>query len=501
MVRRIGYSLIVLAAAVLLLAPPTQSGADSTAIAQPRTASLVAPFEHSTRIGCTTYLGGVNVGTVGADVVFKVSAPTTFTPGQAFAVAVDVVPGMPNGPIAVSSTQDYRPFIDFTTTGATNPTNRVQSPTGGAGPANGTLAFDPMVGDVPTPAGSSAVKLTATVMRIVKGNIAIGCGLAQPFSIDVPAAAAPTTTTTTAPTTTTDPNAPTTTIDPNAPTTTTTTTAPTTTAPTTTTRPTTTTTTRPTTTTTAAPRPTIAPTTPGSTTPPTVAAQVISETASVTYTCRIFVGGGELTPQTSTVRATITALDKVSIGGSVEAAISFDPGPRNGPIAFDAGDVTYRAELVVTGAGSPAVIGVGPSKNPSAIPGNPTNDPNGTHAIPAMSGIVRANGGAGESFSLAPGKVEMSTTGPESTTSCTPSSRPSMTTTQIVAETVAQPTTDVLAVNAESTSAGAGSRAAGSPLAATGSSSDRAGLIGLLLLAVGATLVVFEQLITRRRRA
>lgn len=350
------------------------------------------------------------------DVTMTLGAPTEVSPGQEYTLTIDMTPlrlADAGFPISESA------FTSMNPVGATgSDTNRAKSPPVVFSGATATVPRSLMTVS-PTAAAGGQVTLSASRIRIVVGSTGFECdptaGAARATIVTRIVAQATTTTTTAAPTTT-IPGQTTTTAAP------TTTTSSTTTVPVTVPPPTT----APTTTT---PTPTTAPPTtvgPPPTTPPTIAPPVtpngpavsVRSAATASFSCNIFDSTGTQFNQNplppSNVTMTITAPDKVGVGGAVSGLVRFDPGPANGPIRLSAGTVNFAATMSVSG-GAPGSVEATGGPNSVEIPAN------GISRSPEMSFNFTANAPAGSEVGLGISQVEVRASSPSVLiTRCTP---------------------------------------------------------------------------------
>lgn len=387
-------------------------------------------------------------------------APSQVTPGQVFPVSMT----LSSFSISSQAPVDLNSFnipaeILYSVTGgtATHPKQGITTfPPAGFGPQ---VTLPTITNDVtPTAAAGTTMVISPGKIYLTTGNTGIICDIrggttptpanvAIVSSIGEPTTTPPTTTaaTTTSPTTTT--GGTTTIAGPTTTTAGTTTVAPTTTATTTTTGATTTTTTTAATTTTGATTTTAAPAT---STPGGGAAVYVTKTASIDYDCTVSFSGSSTT-QPSTMKTTIEAPDKVGIGGSFDVFISFDPGPKNGPIAFAAGAVTYTADITALSNATPASATTNSKVNSAEVKASKVVEPfepTYYHVVPRLTARVTASGAAGTRIDLTAGHVRLSTKSPvESTTDCTPKAPAAVLSTAIVAEQVVIPTTAPTAVD------------------------------------------------------
>ena len=352
------------------------------------------------------------------NVTLTLGAPTEVSVGQVYTLTVDVTPLTLKPPAVPISTPA---FISMNPVGATG------SDLGRARSANvpfvGAVANVPrsLMTVTPTAAAGGQVVLTATRIRIVQGSTGFECdpvAAATPATITTRIIAQPTTTTTTTTPTTTSSTTPGQTTTSTTTTSTSTTTTVPVTAPPPTTTPTTTSTTRPPVT---SPPATTPPTTPPTIAPPSTpagAAVSVRSSATASFTCNIFDSSGTKFNQNplppSNVTITITAPDKVGVGGSVSGLIKFDPGPANGPIKLNAGTVNFAATLAI-GGGSPASVQATGGPNSVEIPAN------GTSRSPEMSFSFAASAPAGSEIQLGVSQVEVRASSPAVLiTRCTP---------------------------------------------------------------------------------
>ncbi|MFA9565316.1 MAG: hypothetical protein ACERLM_11515, partial [Acidimicrobiales bacterium] len=289
------------------------------------------------------------------------TAPDSVAPGGSFQVAVDVDPGVGNGPAPVTPESGAIATMDLAVTGGSPATAQATSPTLVTGGPNAILEIPTLTDDV-TAGASGTVDLTAGQLRVeLASGFLVRCNVKSgSASIQVPITSG-----------TTDPDAPTTTLDPDATTTTSTTVAPTTAAPTT-----------------AAPT-TAAPTTAAPTTAaPTVAgpaqSQTVTKSAQVSYSCQAYISGSATGPPTvDTQTVTMTGVDRVNSGQTFPVTLSVRPGVTNGPVPQGAGEIVPSIEVSVAG-GSPAPLRMTGAANSSDVGAG------GTIPIAPMTSSVRA---------------------------------------------------------------------------------------------------------------
>ena len=370
---RIGV-LFVVAALAALLAPfnPSQAAIIDT---PPQTPTWTCDFNG---------LASVSPATV------SLNLPDSVTPGQVFDVTANVTGGPKNGPVGASAITKFYSFARFEVTGATAPTIYSPPIEALAAPASAPVSLRPMTASVTAgSAGSVGVRLqNITIYGDLQGTTFFTyCTPAVTVAATVAiAAVAPTTIASTTTTPTTIPGQTTTTA---APTTTTTTIASTTTA-----APTTTTTTIASTT-------TAAPTT---TVPLSQEAKVVTRTVNFALACNIFDAAGvkfnsePIAP--NNVTATMTAPDKVGVGGAFTVGVRYDVPTINGPILLSPGNVNFEQTVGVAG-GSPVALTMKAGPNTAAIPAL------GPVPIPAFTGTVTATAPAGGTVDLSLGLLNV----------------------------------------------------------------------------------------------
>ncbi len=402
----IATGVVLIAASVLL--PVMSAGAVIGPVA---TTSTVVPYSCK-GVGFAALIGTLPT----QNVTMTLGAPTEVSPGQQYTLTLDMTPlRLADAGFPISEPA----FTSMNPVGATgSDANRAKSPPVSFSGPTATVPRSLMTVS-PTAAAGGQVTLTASRIRIVSGSTGFECdptaGAARATIVTRIVAQATTTTTTTA-STTTVPGQTTTTAAP------TTTTASTTTVPVTAPPPTT----APTTTT---PPPTTRPPTtvaPPPTSPPTIAppptpngpAVSVRSAATASFSCNIFDSSGTQFNQNplppSNVTVTITAPDKVGVGGAVSGLVRFDPGPANGPIRLPAGSVNFAATVSVAG-GAPTSIEATGGPNAAEIPAN------GTSRSPEMSFNLTANAPAGSEVGLGISQVEVRASSPSVLiTRCTP---------------------------------------------------------------------------------
>ena len=180
--------------------------------------------------------------------------------------------------------------------------------------------------------------------------------------------------------------------------------------------------------------------------------------------------------------------------------IAFDPGPKNGPIRFAPGQVSYSAELAISGGGTPAKITTSSATNPDVVaPSKLPNGPNVYHQVPSLVAKVTAPSSAGATVGIAPSKLIISIPLQDSTTSCKPTGAQGVVASSQVVAGVSAPAA-VRGFTGSRSGAG-GTSVKGATLARTGSDADTQGLLGTALLLSGLALVAVgrrRQLISRR---
>jgi len=255
---------------------------------------------------------------------------------------------------------------------------------------------------------------------------------------------------------------------------------------------TTTSTAKPATTTTAEPTgPTTASTVPSA--PAGTTAQIITRTAQVNYTCAISVSGSALTPQTGPVTAIVSGPDKVGVRSSYQVSVAFDPGPKNGPIRFSAGQVTYQAQLTVTG-GSPANVMTSTATNPDVVPASKLPDgPNSYHRVPTLTATVTAGSTVGATVGIAPSMLVITVPGQNSTTSC----KSTGTVPAVLSSTVVAGKVTTAAVKSATLSKSAAKRTA--TLAKTGTNAGSPTTLATILLVAGMLLIAASRRRLTRR--
>ncbi len=352
------------------------------------------------------------------NVNMTLGAPTEVSVGQVYTLTMDINPlTLANPGFAISQPA----FTAMAPTGATgSDNNQAKSPNVSFAGAVVTVPRSVMTVTPTAAAGGQAV-MTAGRLRIVQGSTGFECdptaGSTRATITTRVIAQATTTTTTTTPTTTSSTVPGQTTTSTTTTSTSTTTTVPVT-APPPTAAPTSAPTTAPPATT---PPPTTPPTTPPTIAPPSTpagAAVSVRSSATASFTCNIFDSSGTKFNQNplppSNVTVTITAPDKVGVGGSVSGLIKFDPGPANGPIRLRAGTVTFAASVAVAG-GSPGTVEATGGPNAAEIPAN------GTSRSPEMSFSFNATAPAGSDIQLGVSQVEVRASSPSVLiTRCTP---------------------------------------------------------------------------------
>jgi hypothetical protein len=348
--------------------------------------------------------------------------PASVAPNEAFTISIDFNP-MKNGPIGLDpGVASINAILDVSGDAATAGAGQNTSISKNTVRVEPEEEFDIAPMSLPITAGASGsitVTLDKTILSALGANLSCftfnGGGTPTNPSIAIPISDTPpeTTTTTEGP-----PGQTTTTTEGSG--TTTTTEAPTTTSSSTTT-PSTTTTTVPESTTT---------TVPPTTTSTTIAkADTISASKSVSYACTPVVSGSTLGTETATQTVTISAPDRVNTGDEFSVAMKMSPGPANGPIPLDPGNVDPTGTVKVTG-GSPSTLKVYGSTNSSVIAAR------GTITVPTMRGTVKATGSVGDTISYAPGTFTFNSPLLNAVTTCEPSSTVQVLSTQIVAEQI-----------------------------------------------------------------
>ncbi len=400
---------VMMAASVLL--PVISAGAVIGPVA---TTTTVVPYS------CKGVGFAAGVGTLPAqNVTMTLGAPTEVSPGQVYTLTLDMTPlKLADAGFPISEPA----FTAMNPVGATgSDNNRAKSPPVSFSGAVATVPRSLMT-VTPTAGAGGQVELTATRIRIVVGSTGFECdptAAATRARIVTRVVAEATTTTTASTTTASTTTVPGETTTTTASTTTSTTTTVPVTAPPPTTAPTTTSTT-PTTAppTTAGPPPTTPPTIAPPTTPTGPAVSVRSS-ATATFTCNIYDSSGAQFNQNplppSEVTVTITAPDKVGVGGNVSGLVRFDPGPANGPITLKAGTVNFAA-TVAAGGGSPGSVVATGGPNAVEIPAN------GTSRSPEMPFSFAAAAPAGAEIQLGISQVEVRASSPSVLiTRCSPS--------------------------------------------------------------------------------
>ncbi len=230
----------------------------------------------------------------------------------------------------------------------------------------------------------------------------------------------------------------------------------------------------------------------GSSSPGGTQSRLLTKTEPISMTCAIEANGSNFTPQTSTVTAVVTAPDKVSRGQSYQVSVAFDPGPKNGPIRFGPGLVSYSSEMRVTGGATPANASTSSATNPDVVPGARIPGPDVFHQIPTMTTRVSAPNNVGARVGYTPSKITITISSQNSTTKCSANGSPTpVVETEVVAGTVSSARVQGITANR---AGAAGARAAA--LAFSGSNSGLRLVLGTMLLVAGAGCL----LLSRRRR-
>jgi len=233
-----------------------------------------------------------------------------------------------------------------------------------------------------------------------------------------------------------------------------------------------------------------APTSPGGT-----QSRLVTKTEPISMTCAIEANGSNFTPQTSTVTAVVSAPDKVSRGQSYQVSVAFDPGPKNGPIRFGPGLVSYSSELKVGGGATPATAATSSATNPDVVPGARIPGPDVFHQVPTLTTRITAPNTVGARIGYTPTKITIAISSQNSTTKCTANGSPTpVVETEVVAGTVATARVQGITATRSGLAGAAGARATG--LAFSGSNSGLRLVLGTMLLVAGAGCL----LLSRRRR-
>jgi len=407
-------------------------------------------------------------------VTAKVFAPNKVGAGKTFSVGVAFEPGPANGPIAIDPglityTVDLDVVSDGvastkTSAGVTNPTAIPPTFPGGV---VSRYIVPIMVTDLVAPTRVGAVVTTAPnklKLAIPSLNTSVACtrvAVLGPVSSTIVAAGdvIAATTTTQAPQTTAPP------------------TAPETTGPKTVS--------------------TLAPLAPGA----GLTSQIVTKTAQISMECDITVSGSSLTPQTGLVTALVSAPDRVAPGSTYNVTIAFDPGPKNGPIRFAPGQVSYSAELAISGGGTPGKVMTSNATNPDVVsPSKLPNGPNVYHQVPSLVAKVTAPATSGATVGISPSKLIITIPLQDSTTSCKPTGAQAVVASSQVVAGVSAPAA-VRGFTGTRSGAG-GTSVKGATLARTGSDADTQGLFATALLLSGLALVAIgrrRQLLSRRK--
>jgi hypothetical protein len=403
---------------------------------------------------CEVFLfGTAPLGAIDSPVTATLKGPDSVQPGASFDVSVDIAPGINNGPVAVTPANQAIATQDLGVTGGTPSSVGATSTELVLGPANGVLTIPTLTASV-TAGDSGSVTLSAAQLRIqFSGGTFVQCDVKSgSASIQVPITSG-----------TTDPDATTTTLDPDS---TTTTAAPTTAAPTT-----------------AAPT-TAAPTTAAPTTAvPTVAgpaqSQTVTKSAQVSYSCQALLSGAPAGPPTVDLQTvTFKGVDKVNSGQSFPVTVSVSPGVTNGPVPQGAGEIVPSIEVSVDG-GSPSPLRMTGAANTGDVAAG------GTIPIAPMSASVRATASAGGTVDFKPGVITLAIDRFDASVVCTPASRPTVLSVNVVATPVVVAGSSTTAASSSSSTTASSSTLATTGLANAGALS----LIGLGMILGGAAVL------------
>jgi hypothetical protein len=379
------------------------------------------------------------------------TAPDSVAPGGSFQVAVDVDPGVGNGPAAVTPASGAIATMDLAVAGGSPATAQATSPTLVTGAPNAILEIPTLTDDV-TAGASGTVGLTAGQLRVeLASGFLVRCNVKSgSASIQVPITSG-----------TTDPDATTTTLDPDATTTTSTTAVPTTAAPTT-----------------AAPT-TAAPTTQAPTVNTPAQSQTVTKSAQISYSCQAFLSGAATGPPTvDTQTVSIKGVDRVNSGQSFPVTVTVSPGVTNGPVPQGAGEIVPSIELSVAG-GAPSPLRMTGAANSSDVAAG------GVIPIAPMSSSVRATASAGGTVDLKPGVITMEIERFNASVVCTPASRPTVLSVSVVATPVVVAGSSTTAASSSGSSATGSSTLANTGLANAGALT----LFGLGLVLGGAAML------------
>jgi len=403
---------------------------------------------------CEVFLfGTAPLGAIDSPVTATLKGPDSVQPGASFDVSVDIAPGINNGPVAVTPANQAIATQDLGVTGGTPSSVGATSTELVLGPADGVLTIPTLTASV-TAGNSGSVTLSAAQLRIqFSGGTFVQCDVKSgSASIQVPITSG-----------TTDPDATTTTLDPDS---TTTTAAPTTAAPTT-----------------AAPT-TAAPTTAAPTTAaPTVAgpaqSQTVTKSAQVSYSCQALLSGAPAGPPTVDLQTvTFKGVDKVNSGQSFPVTVSVSPGVTNGPVPQGAGEIVPSIEVSVDG-GSPSPLRMTGAANTGDVAAG------GTIPIAPMSASVRATASAGGTVDFKPGVITLAIDRFDASVVCTPASRPTVLSVNVVATPVVVAGSSTTAASSSSSTTASSSTLATTGLANAGALS----LIGLGMILGGAAVL------------
>ena len=126
----------------------------------------------------------------------------------------------------------------------------------------------------------------------------------------------------------------------------------------------------------------------------------------------------------------MSAPDRVNPGDDFGVTMRMSPGPESGPIPLAAGTQQFKAQIKVSGGGSPSTVNVSGGSNKGDIA------PNSIISIPAMRGSVKATGSVGDTISFTPGTFTIDSPSLDARTVCEPSGASAVISTKIVSEPV-----------------------------------------------------------------
>ena len=128
------------------------------------------------------------------------------------------------------------------------------------------------------------------------------------------------------------------------------------------------------------------------TTPPGGTATIVTTTRTVNYSCKLVDPGppekpfGSGNAPDSVVTAVVQVQDIVGVDGTFPIKVKLNPGPANGPIKLDPGNLTYKVQVLLSGATAQSLTMSG-GPNTVVVP------PNALPVVPdvgTLDGEVRA---------------------------------------------------------------------------------------------------------------